>query len=120
VTPALTDATLTRVFIAAVFAAADVLFTPTTAAPAPTYETAKAGAWPSHRADERSRASRASSNTVGGRRSRCLAAPATRHIVACCASSPRMRLLVTSYAHRRRTLTKPEHQTSGFSATCYG
>jgi len=33
VTPALTDATLTRVFIAAVFAAADVLFTPTTAAP---------------------------------------------------------------------------------------
>jgi len=45
VTPALTDATLTRVFIAAVFAAADVLFTPTTAAPAPTYETAKAGAW---------------------------------------------------------------------------
>jgi hypothetical protein len=79
VTPALTDATLTRVFIAAVFAAADLLFTPPTAAPAPTYETAKAGAWPSHRA-----------------------------------------LLVTSYAHRRRTLTKPEHQTSGFSATCYG
>jgi len=33
VTPALTDATLTRVFIAAVFAAADVRFTPTTAAP---------------------------------------------------------------------------------------